>query len=224
MKRKEALNFILGLPKSFYWNIRLFGINKGIKLPLLFGKNCIVDVAVDTIELPSKLSTGMIKIGINYGPFNKGSNQNTLFTVKTGARLIFRGQSHINEGGVINITSGTCVLGNNVSANANFLLSCENNIEIGNDVLFGWNCTLIDGDGHDIINTANKNIINSAEGIIIGNHVWCAAQVSILKGTVIKDDSVIGYGSIVTKKYEEANVIVAGQSGRIVKTGITWER
>lgn len=224
MKNREKMNLILGLPKSLYWNIKLFGVKKGGKLPLLFGWKCKVDISMGTIELPNRVSFGMIKIGINYGPFNKGKGQESLFLIKKDAKVIFKGKCNVNEGGIVNITSGVCKIGNNFAANASFLLSCEKSVIIGDNVLFGWECTIIDGDGHEIIENVTEKIVNNACAVTIGNHVWGAARVSILKGSVIADDSIIGYGCITSRAYREKGIVVVGQPSRIVKEDVTWKR
>lgn len=105
--------------------------------------------------------------------------------------------------------------------NANSILNCSNRIEIGNDFLSGWNTEIIDGDGHSIY--YNGEINNPPEGIYIGNHVWLAKHVSILKGTIINDGSVCAAGAIITKKFSKANLLLGGNN-KILKSNITWER
>lgn len=48
-------------------------------------------------------------------------------------------------------------------------------------------------------------------------------SVDILKGASINDNSIIGFKSLVTKKYTEKNVIIAGSPAKIIKTNINWE-
>ena len=63
---------------------------------------------------------------------------------------------------------------------------------------------------------------NFSDKIEIGNHVWIGKDVKINKSTKISDDSIIGWGSIVTKKFNEPNVVLAGNPAKIVKRGINW--
>lgn len=46
----------------------------------------------------------------------------------------------------------------------------------------------------------------------------------ILKGSQISNNTVVGAGTIVTKKYEEPNCILAGNPAKIVKRNIDWDR
>jgi len=45
-------------------------------------------------------------------------------------------------------------------------------------------------------------------------------DVKINKNTKISDDSIVGWGSIVTKKFEDKNIIIAGTPAKIVKRNI----
>ena len=98
------------------------------------------------------------------------------------------------------------------------------NLEIGNDCLFGQNIKFMLGDHHHIYSTQNRKKINiSKYGIYVGNQVWLARNVTLLKDSKISDNSVVAYGSLVTKKFEQSNVLIAGIPARIVKENINWK-
>ena len=61
------------------------------------------------------------------------------------------------------------------------------------------------------------NLINENQDVIIGNNVWIGAQVCVLPGVTIGDNSVIGAGSVVTKSIP-TNVLAAGNPCRIIRT------
>lgn len=96
-------------------------------------------------------------------------------------------------------------------------------IEIGKDCMFSNDIHFRTGDSHSIIDESQKRI-NKSENIIIGNHVWIGTRVTCLKGTEIKDNSIVGATSLVCKKYTSSNVIIAGHPARIVKDNINWKR
>lgn len=66
--------------------------------------------------------------------------------------------------------------------------------------------------------------INFAKCIEIGKHVWIGKDSKIGKNVKIADNSIVGWGSIVTKEFNEPNVIIAGIPAKIVKRGINWDR
>lgn len=221
----ERWNLISGFPKSVFYNIRWFGLKNGLRMPILFGGKCFVHVDKKAcVSINCKPQFGLIKIAINEGPFIKGRGEKSVFKLVADSKVIFEGKCNINAGSVINVNGGECLFGNRFAANAHFLLSCEKRITFRDDILFGWDCSVIDGDGHDVLDEKTHEIVNKPKEVIIGNHTWIAAKASILKGAKIPQDSVVGYGSIVTKGFIEDNVILAGIPSEVVKKGITWER
>ena len=95
-------------------------------------------------------------------------------------------------------------------------VSVVHEIEFGNDVLVGINCSFLDNDGHNLAVEKRKiNTPNSAP-IRIGNNVFIGDNVTVLKGVSIGDNSVIGSGSIVTKSIP-SNSIAAGNPAKVIR-------
>ena len=101
----------------------------------------------------------------------------------------------------------------------------QSNLEliIGNNCLFGQNIEMMLGDWHSIYDEQNNCINKPQKGISIGNNVWLARNITILKDASIPDNSVVGYGSIVTKQFLTPNVIIAGSPAKIIKEHIFWK-
>lgn len=104
------------------------------------------------------------------------------------------------------------------------IISIEDNssVFIGEDCMFSYGIIMRTSDSHSILNAENERI-NKAKSIKIGNHVWLAQNITVLKGTTIGDNSVIGYGSICTGNIP-ANVVAVGTPTRVVKESINWSR
>lgn len=96
-------------------------------------------------------------------------------------------------------------------------------IIIGEGCLFSSQIEIRTSDSHSILNK-NRERINCAESISIGDRVWCGQGVYILKGSRIGNDCVIGAGSIVNKNYQDTNCIIAGIPAKIVKRDIAWQK
>lgn len=94
-------------------------------------------------------------------------------------------------------------------------------IEIGEKCLFSDDIDIRSGDGHSVLNSKGERT-NYSEDVTIGNHVWCGRSVSVLKSTEVASDCVIGTRSVLTKKYLESNVVLAGCPARVVKQGTSW--
>lgn len=97
-------------------------------------------------------------------------------------------------------------------------------VYIGRDCLFSSGIKMRTSDGHSVVDLKTDIAINNPKNIFIGNHVWVGEDVRFLKGAMIADDSVVGSAAVVTKSFNESNVVVAGFPAQIVKRGITWDR
>ena len=91
------------------------------------------------------------------------------------------------------------------------------------DSQLSWGVDVWCTDAHTITDLEG-NPVNYAESIEIGRHVWVGKDVKIGKNVRIADNSIVGWGSIVTKRFDEPNVILAGTPAKIVKRGINWDR
>ena len=102
-----------------------------------------------------------------------------------------------------------------------FLQDDNTSITIGNNCMISWGIDIWCTDVHTITDL-DGNAQNYGKSIEIGNHVWIGKDVKIGKNTKVSDDSIIGWGSIVTRKFEETNVILAGNPAKIIKKDINW--
>ena len=80
---------------------------------------------------------------------------------------------------------------------------------VGNNVVLANNTELHTTDYHPIYDSDN-NRINPEQDIVIGDHVWVGIRCLILKGTELQDDTIVGAGSIVTRKFYDKEIINSG--------------
>lgn len=97
-------------------------------------------------------------------------------------------------------------------------------IMIGTNCMFANGIDVRTGDSHSILDKSTMKRINPAKDVLIGNHVWVGAHSSILKGSKINDHSIVATRSVVTKLFNETNVILAGIPAKIIKNEIIWDR
>lgn len=62
----------------------------------------------------------------------------------------------------------------------------------------------------------------SQKEVIIGNHIWIGSFAHILKGAVIKDNSVVAWRSCVLKAFNQENVLLGGYPAKIIKDNFDW--
>jgi len=97
-------------------------------------------------------------------------------------------------------------------------------IDIGKDCMFAYDIDLRTGDSHSIIDSKTNKRLNYAQNIDICDHVWIASHVSILKGVKILNNSIVATRSVVTKSFENENIIIGGTPAKKIKENINWDR
>lgn len=107
-------------------------------------------------------------------------------------------------------------------------LICAENIEIGDDVLISWGCTIVDHNSHSQFFHERKDDVRNwlhgmkdwthirIEPITIHNKSWIGFNAIILKGVTIGEGAIVGAGSVVTKDVPPYT-IVAGNPARIIR-------
>lgn len=179
---------------SVYWN-RILLLILGIK----HGANCRLYGRIH-FKLSS---TTQISIGENFC-YTSGWNINPLCSNRHGS--IYGTQNAIIK------------IGNNVEMSST-IIWCHKEIEIGNNVKIGGNCTLIDTDSHHLDYKKRRkksSDIGETKNIHIEDDVWIGMNTIILKGVRIGKGSVIGANSVVTKNIP-SNCIAAGNPAKILR-------
>lgn len=143
--------------------------------------------------------------------------------------------NEINGDFIFEIEQGKITIGNRTFIGSGLFI-CMDEIEIGDDVMFGWGCTVIDNNSHSHIWTERKNDVkqwkkgldenktgaykdwvNVKKGKIkIKNKAWIGFNSIILKGVSIGEGSIVGAGSVVTKDVPDWT-IVAGNPAKIIR-------
>jgi len=108
------------------------------------------------------------------------------------------------------------------------ILSARNEIAIGSHSTISWNCTIIDNDMHEILDSIDQDTRDDKprgtrddEFVRIGDHVWVGASAIILKGVTIGANAVIAAGAVVTRDVPP-NTLVAGIPARPVRQIAGW--
>lgn len=225
MNLAKLFTVLISIPKTIFFNFRVLPFKDAIKLPFFISYNTqIGEVHRGVILINQKLSIFMIRIGIG-GTKGVCANRKGYISFGKNAKIIFDGFSGFSEGSSIRVDKGTLMFGANFSANKNFFISCSESISIGDNVLIGWNVNIRDSDGHVVYPLDEAKYTSNMSGSVeIGNNVWLAANVDILKGVEIPSDCVVGYNSCVTKKFKENNCLIAGYPAKIIKHKVAWEK
>ncbi|WP_196717419.1 acyltransferase [Actinomyces trachealis] len=96
-------------------------------------------------------------------------------------------------------------------------------VDIGKNCLFATRVALRSYDSHPIFDLSTKSRINYSRNIVIGDHVWLGAGVTVLGGSTVGNGAIVGTASVITKSTPvPPDSIVAGVPAKIVRSGIAW--
>lgn len=121
---------------------------------------------------------------------------------------------------------GSCIIGDNnrFRGNMNIYIPLypDKKVQIGNNNLFAANCEIIGCIEHEVFDINTQEVLNMEQDVIIGNHNWIGRDVLFMNKCGIVNNSVVGIKSIVTKKFKESNILIAGSPAKVKKQGIDW--
>lgn len=196
---------------------RLLKRVKGLKISLINGysKVRIRDNANTFIKIHKNSIQGEGTLLLN--PNAISSKETSKLRIDEGGVLIIHGtvslftgfNIHVGKDAVLSIEDGTFI-------NENSLISVARKCEIGKGCAISNNVTIID---------SNFHIINgelSSKEIKIGDKVLIGANTTILKGSIINENCVIGAESLISKEIEKST-IVAGRPAVFIKECTDWK-
>ena len=93
---------------------------------------------------------------------------------------------------------------------------------VGKNSVISVGCIIYTTDTHPMLDNFG-NIINATKSTVdIGEHCWVCRNVTLLKGTKLEKNTIVGNRSVVTKAFSEPGVVIAGNPAKIVKRDINW--
>ena len=135
--------------------------------------------------------------------------------------LIFQEAARLLGGATVTMEgNSTVIIGRNAGVRRVDFVAKDADITVGERCMFSNNIVVRNHDSHKVL--VDGKIANPARDIVLGKHVWIGQNVSILKSAEIGDDSILGFGSVVTNSCPPGPVM-AGHPARIIKTGVSWD-
>ena len=221
--KKFFIDFICAFMPFLYFRFKFFKTCKNNHIEIspcdyqtvslkIKGKNNTVIIK----KRPEKAGKIKISMAADESTVVIGENVHVSSSLK-----ILMGQNHPNFGKVSN---AKCIIGDGTSFESTEIVTFNSNssIEIGEKCMFSTGIKIWNTDAHPIFDKETGRILNKVGALKIGSHVWCGAYVSILKNTRIADDCIVGWGAVVSGKFDTPNGIIAGNPAKYVRHGITW--
>ena len=190
---------------------------KGIKISIINGKSNvrIKDSATTFIRIHKNSIKGKGVLNLNSNAVN--SKETSKLRIDEGGTLVINGNVslftgfniHVGKNAILYIDDGTFI-------NEKALISVATKCSIGKNCAISNNVTIIDSNFHIINGKLTSKDINIGDKVLIG------ANTTILKGSIINDNCVIGAESLVSKEIE-TNTIAAGKPAVFIKKCIDWK-
>jgi acetyltransferase-like isoleucine patch superfamily enzyme len=163
---------------------------------------------------------------------NLGSLKIHSYDLEKGFCNIYIGNGNFLENDItLFSTKSKIKIGDRVYIGPGTNFNCYDEIEIGNDVMFAWGCTVMDTNAHSLISEERKDdVINWKKGwqfkdwsnvesakIKIADKCWIGFNSIILKGVELGEGCIVAAGSVVTKSFEPYSVI-GGNPAKFIRT------
>ena len=196
-----------GLPRPTHGSGRFIRRDGKVKVRISIGKNARIDLS-GLVAFQSDLGEmGFTTIIVEQnarltvlGDFQIGPD--VLIMVCSGAELLIHGKKNCSASG---ITSSAKIM-------------VRDRVEIGADTIIAWNTFITDCDWHTIhgkVHTVQTRI---------GERVWIAHDVSILKGSQIGNDTIVAAHAVCSMKSYPDAVLLAGLPAKIIQENVGWSR
>ncbi len=176
---------------------------------------------------PIYLTATTIGMRPHYLALDPPANNTTRIELLGNAQLVLHRNTMILTGSYISASNGAIIsIGNNTYISPEVIINSRNAINIGKNVLIGYQVMMMDYDAHTVIHNIhadNRDLSNKSNPINIGDNVWIGARVSILKGITIGSGSIIGANSCVVTDIPE-NSLAVGNPAKVVRKNTSWQR
>ena len=210
----------VGIINTLRFNWRYFKWRGVIKPKVLCSRNVIFENLGGKVSIENP-TLGGVKIGFGSVGIIDEKREKTIW--ENCGNVCFRAHARLDVGTrIVCSATGALAFGDCVQIMGRTSIICYKSVDIGDGCLISWDNLLMDTDFHKIYKAGNDNErINPNQEITIGAHVWIGCRCTILKGTLIPDNSVIAAGSIITRKLNSANCLYVGNDEK--KNSIRWE-
>jgi acetyltransferase-like isoleucine patch superfamily enzyme len=119
------------------------------------------------------------------------------------------------------------VIGNDTFVGASQIV-CATRVEIGDDVLVSWGCTITDHNSHSLSWAERSNDVREwyherkdwshvvSKPVKLGNKCWIGMRAIVLKGVEVGEGAIVAAGSVVTKNVPSWT-IVGGNPAKFIQ-------
>lgn len=202
-------------------------INKNLTIS---GNNNTVIFISDNIKFPKGLRLN-IEGDNNYVEIHKPNFKETLIGIfYNDNRFILEETSQICNGATFSLACGgtieiekNCEIGNYsfwVVVNGDY--KNKHKLHIGEGTHIAKDAIIRTSDGECLIDYETNMPISEPQDVYIGKHCWITSRCTILKGTYLPDNTIVGANSLVNKKFTKEYTLIAGTPAKVIKENVKW--
>ena len=182
----------------------------------------------DFIAYEDLINSNNLKIGNNTDISDLKIN---IFGKIPNKKNIEIGDDCLLHGSIVIYSSDAKIkIGNRVFIGPNTTIFCYKDINIEDDVMISWGCTLIDTNAHSLSSKERINDVQdwkkgwqhknwdvvASKNIVIKSNSWIGFNSIITKGVILEKGCIVASGSVVTKSFNEYSIL-GGNPARFIK-------
>ncbi len=170
-----------------------------------------------TITVGRKLLLGYQHLNLGQDRFSAAP---TTLDLGRDSRFEIEGWAALGPGVGVAVSEGAHFsMGDGSYISANGTVLCTVDVRIGRNSALAWGLMIMDTDFHEIVRPGEHRPDRAP--VVIGDHVWIGAQVTILRGVTIGDGAIVGAGSVVTHDVP-AGTLARGNPAVVVRERVDW--
>lgn len=223
IKRMLAWRYLMAMPRSLWYNLRLLPWRQARRLPILISNRTSIDALTGKVEInASNLRVGMVKIGFNTYQGSNYRHDRTRLNLR--GRMVVEGECSLGAGSSVEVAEGgVLTIGPQFNLGPRSLIICHKEITFGRFDRISWGCTLMDTDQHALVDEEGKRV-NPDRAIVFGDNVWMGCHTIVTKGVTLADNTTVAAGSRLAGRYEEPMTVLAGNPTTVVRRGVKREQ
>ena len=138
------------------------------------------------------------------------------------------GDGSVIEANIVSERDGAEILIGSNTFIGGSLIACATRIEVGDDVLIAWGCSIVDHNSQAIAWNKRRDDVKDwrrgkkdwkdviTKPVKIGNKSWLGFNVAVLKGVEIGEGAVVAAASVVTKSVPAWTVVAGNPAAPIL--------
>ena len=216
----HKLELILSAPKSFYASWRLTSFRHAFSLPVIVRYNTVFRSLTGKLKSPN-LGKNKARLYVGFDCGEGTADRKLRSVLQIDGTIQIESSARIGIGSRICIQKGAVWEIGSIIGTSRVFVVCQKHIKNGYKLWAAWDSTIMDSDLHPIKNVETGEIRKPHKDVIIGDNVWLGTKSIVLKGSIIPSGCIIGAMSVVSKKYDKENTIIAGNPAQEIRSGYT---